>query len=450
MLREFRYLCLSLRGKSVQGIVLASNRFKAKKLIERITDKHKLKVISILQKKNFLYKVRDKTGKKVKGKQLAFSKQEVRDALTKMGYQDAKIQPALLDFKRKPPYSNILMFVQLSSFLLKEKMSYDKILRMLAEDETNPTLKETLKKIESELRKGKSGTEVFSRYTDVFGRFPAYMLGLATKSGNMAEVYESTALFMQRTADYRKSLRKAFMSPVLTVIFVIAACLYYIISIFPATANMFSKYGMEVPPMTAATLSMSNFIGANFWWILFIFAIPIICIIAWWRTPNGKVWRDKFLIRLPVIGHLLHKTSIEIFFRVFSAIYTGAENNIETLRASASACQNAYIEKNINKITIPRMLKEGMSLVPALEIAGVFNTMTLNRLRTGAEVGNILQAAKQISLFYEKETQTKMEGLIASIQGFIGVFIAIVIVLLTVVSMEVAFVSPPTPGVTGM
>jgi len=68
-------------------------------------------------------------------------------------------------------------------------MTYDKILRMLADEETNPTLKATLKKIESELKKGKEGTEVFNRYADVFGKFPAYMLGLATKSGNMAEVY---------------------------------------------------------------------------------------------------------------------------------------------------------------------------------------------------------------------------------------------------------------------
>jgi type IV pilus assembly protein PilC len=151
------------------------------------------------------------------------------------------------------------------------------------------------------------------------------------------------------------------------------------------------------------------------------------------------------LIRLPVIGHLLHKSSIEIFFRVFSAIYTGAENNIETLKASAEACKNAYIEKNIKEITIPKMLK-GVSLVPALESAKVFNQATLSRLRSGAEVGNVLQSANMIAKFYEKETTYKMQNLINSIQGFIGVFIAFVIVLLTLVSAEIAFVSPPTTG----
>jgi len=57
-----------------------------------------------------------------------------------------------------------------------------------------------------------------------------------------------------------------------------------------------------------------------------------------------------------------------------------------------------------------------------------------------------MQAAKMIALFYERETSYKMQGLIDSIQTFIGAFIAIVITALTVVSAEVALVSPPTPG----
>ena len=92
------------------------------------------------------------------------------------------------------------------------------------------------------------------------------------------------------------------------------------------------------------------------------------------------------------------------------------------------------------------MLKEGKSLVPALAEADVFNQSTLSRLKTGTESGNILQSAQQIATFYEKETTYKMENIIQSIQVFIGMFIAIVITALTIVSSEVAMISPTTPG----
>ena len=148
------------------------------------------------------------------------------------------------------------------------------------------------------------------------------------------------------------------------------------------------------------------------------------------------------LIHLPLIGHLLQKCSIEIFFRVFAAIYSGSENNIDTLTAAAEACRNAYIENGVKNVAIPLMLKEGMGLIPALIKADVFNQSTINRLKSGTEAGNILSSAKQISSFYEQETTYKMEVLIESVQSIIGAFIAIVITLLTIVSSEIALVQP--------
>ena len=446
MKKDYRYHGVDRSGRNVQGIVIAGNLAEAKKEINKIAQRLQLQISKIEPKRKFFYTITLPTGKKIKGKQEAFTKQEVARALANIGYKNAKIEPVLFDLAFKPPTSSILMFVNLSSFMLKEKMSYDRILRMLSDEEKNPVLRETLKKIEAELKKGKEGTEVFKRYEDVFGKFPAYMLGLATKSGNMAEVYDATAKFMERDQEYKKSLRQAIMTPMLTVIFMLIAVGYYIMVIFPKTARLFLKFKMKLPPMTKATLQMSNWLEVNWWWILLLFVIPSLVIYLWWRTPKGKIWRDKFLINLPVIGHLLHKSSIEIFFRVFAAIYSGAENNIETLTASAEACRNAYIENGVKEIAIPLMLKEGKSLVPALSKANVFNKGTLSRLKAGSETGNILQSAKQISAFYEKETTYKMQGLIMSIQGVINVFIAIVITALTIVSSEIAMIQPPVQG----
>jgi type IV pilus assembly protein PilC len=226
----------------------------------------------------------------------------------------------------------------------------------------------------------------------------------------------------------------------------LGAVIYYVVSVFPATATLFIRFGLDVPPMTKATMELSDFLTGNWVWVLVIILGPIIAIMLWFRTGKGSLFRDKTMIQLPVLGPLLHKTSIEIFFRVFAAIYAGAENNIETLRASAEACRNKWMEQGVKDVAIPMMLRDGASLVPALAASKVFNKNTLNRLRSGAETGNVLASAGQIARFYEQETTYKMNNLIMSIQNFIGAFIGIVITALTIVSSEIAMVSPPTPG----
>jgi type IV pilus assembly protein PilC len=79
-----------------------------------------------------------------------------------------------------------------------------------------------------------------------------------------------------------------------------------------------------------------------------------------------------------------------------------------------------------------------------MEAAGVFTRTSLTRLKTGSETGNILQAAQQIATYYEAETTYKMNAMIEYIQTFVGLFISIAITWLTVVSAEIATVSPPT------
>lgn len=260
----------------------------------------------------------------------------------------------------------------------------------------------------------------------------------------MAEVFDATCKFIERDLEIRKNIKKAVISPMFAVIATLGATIYYVIDIFPATAELFLKYNMPLPPLTMKTLDASKWL-ADFWWILALaFVIPVVAIWRWWQTPKGKIWRDQHIIKLPLVGHLIHKSSIEIYFRVFGTIYGGAGDNIETIRTAAEACRNAWMEDRIKRITIPLMLKEGEAFVPAMEAAGVFTRTSLTRLKTGQETGNILQSAQQIATYYEAETTYKMLAIIEYIQTIVGFIVAIAIVFLTVVSAEIATISPPT------
>ena len=176
-----------------------------------ITAKNRKDAISILSSKGIIinnlepkrtynYYITLPSGRKIRGQKVAFKAEELRDAFVKHGYTKVRVEPVLLDIKFKAPQDNIMQFVNLSSFMLQEEMVYDKILELLAEEEANPTLRMSLKTIQAELKKGREGEEVFKEQEHVFGKFPAYMLGLATKSGNMAEVYKATAKFIERDA----------------------------------------------------------------------------------------------------------------------------------------------------------------------------------------------------------------------------------------------------------
>lgn len=446
MILEYRFKGFSPQGKPVQGTFSVGTKKEAKQYVAMLTAKYQVRIESLEKKRDYLYQVKVPGRKPFKGRQSAFAKEEVAAALTKMGYKDFTINPVLFDMPTSVSTADVMMFIKLSATMLRDKMNFGKILEMLAEEQTNRAMKEALLQIESQLKAGAEGREVFMHFTHVFGKFPAFMLGLATRSGNMADVFEATSKFIERDLEIKKNIKKTLISPMFAILATIAAVVYYVVKIFPETAKLFIKYNMPLPPLTKGTLELSEWLAKTWWIGLILILLPIIAVWQWWRTPAGKIWRDKHIIKMPLIGHLIHKSSIEIYFRVFGVIYAGAGDNIETIRTSAEACRNAWMEDRIKRVTIPLMLKEGEAFVPAMEAAGVFTKTTLTRLRTGQETGNILQAAQQIAGYYEAETTYKIATLVEYIQTLVGLFIAIAVSFLTIVSAEIATISPPTVG----
>lgn len=439
---DFRLKAISAKGKVIQTEFEADSKKEAEKKVERISRNNGIKVKSIDKKQTYIYKVKKGAKDAIKGEQEAYSKEELEKALVKLGYKVESIQKKWFDFKGGVPQKEVVSFIRLCADLLNQQLSFDEILNLLYEDTQNKRMKEVIKQIQKDLKDGKEGDEVYGKHEDVFGKFAAYMLSVASTSGNMAQVFESTAKFMERDAEFKKSLRRSLMMPAVTVLAVIGVLLFYIGYIFPATAELFVEFDIQLPPMTDATLQFSYWLQSNWVEIVLSFVIPISAFIYFVKTPKGKMWLDRNIIKVPVIGDLLHKTSIEIFSRVFYTLYSGSGQNIEVIKIAAEACRNKYMEKQIKEVSIKMMLKEGAGLVESMEASGVFTNTALSRFKLGAESGALKDNAKQLAQYYETQTTYKMESVIDLINLFINLFIMVALIFITVVSSESALVQP--------
>lgn len=444
---EFRYIGLSLAGKPVQGILYADNRWEIKKKLQDIIKEHRININKVEKKSTFVYKVRKGNEQAITGEQRAFNKAEVQRALLNMGYQIVSINKKLFDFRMKVPIQDIVIFVRLCADLLREKFPYDEILQNLANDTTNKTLKETIREIHKDLKLGKEGFQVYGKHARVLGKFTAHMLSIASTSGNMEQVYDSTAKYLTRDAEFKKSIRSALFMPVVVLVAIIATFIFYLMYIFPQMAGMITKYNIEIPPITKACMGLNAFLQNNILILLAVVVIPAGLAVRYFQTPKGKVLLHKFIISLPVIGSLLHKSSIEIFARVFHALYSGSGENINVIKTAASACRNSYIEQKVNDFVIPTMLREGKSFTECLEKTGVFPANAIHRFRSGEESGTLRKSALQLADYYEKETTHKMTRVVDFVNLGVSVLVTVLILILTIISSEIGMVSPSTGNI---
>lgn len=238
---DLRFTAEKANGQSLVGTLSANSVSEGKKKIQQLANRNQLTIRKIERKTTFLYRAKKGNDKPIKGEQKAFNKKEVEDALARLGYRVLSVNKKLFDFQKKPPTADIVTFVKISAELLDQKLAYSEILTLLINDTENKTLKETLKEINNDLKKGADSEATFLKYQSVFGKFTAYMLGLASKSGNMTEIYKATAKFLERRQEFKKNLRSALITPLVTVFVLFLAVLFYVGYIFPRRRNYLSS-----------------------------------------------------------------------------------------------------------------------------------------------------------------------------------------------------------------
>jgi len=443
---EFKFTAEKPGGQTISGALSANSFREGRKKIHRLAEKNRLKIKAIEKKSTFFYKVKRGNEKPLRGEQKAFTKKEVEEALTRLGYQVLSVNKKFFELNRKPPTAEIVTFVKISAELLDQKLAYGEILTLLINDTQNKTLRDTLKEINNELKKGADSEVTFLKYQTVFGKFTAYMLGLASKSGNMTEIYKATAKFLERRQEFKKNMRSALITPAVTILVLFLAVLFYVGYIFPETAKLFVKFGIELPPMTAFTLHVSDFLVNNTLLVAAVTLLPPIFLWRFAKTKKGGMLFDEWILKIPVIGTLIHKTLIEVYCRVFYTLYSGSAESIEPIRIAAEATGNQYFEDRVKNIAIPMMIKKGTGITDAFAASGVFTETALSRLHSGEETGTIKNTSLQLANYYESETVYKLKNFIELVQVVIAMIIMVVMIMLTLVSAETATVRPPTPG----
>jgi len=441
-MREFRFTGLNIAGDPVRGTVYAPSMRKALRRVEDLASKHEFQARETEERRAFLYKVKDPQGNVVKGTQWAYNEEEVRSALTRVGLEVLSVEKRLLHINIPPSSTDLVLFVRLAANMLRRQLPFDEVLTLLIADTSNSQLKQVLRDLNSDLKGGMDARHAFLKQQHVLGKFTAYMLGLAATSGNMAEMFEATALYLERKDKFKKAVRSALITPAITAFAAIAAFIWYVWYIVPSYARLFQQYNVELPPLTTASLWFADWMDVNGWWVAILTLAAIVAFVLWSRTTRGRFWLHKQMIRIPILGPLLQKMNLEVFSRVFAVLYSGSGEGEEVMKVAAEATGNTYIEHQVKTITVPMMMAAGADLIKSMERSGVFTPMLLARFRSGAETGAVREAADEMADFYQREVDLKFETLVETIKTVIAILISFLVLILTIISAESALISP--------
>jgi type IV pilus assembly protein PilC len=191
--------------------------------------------------------------------------------------------------------------------------------------------------------------------------------------------------------------------------------LMYVIPQFKTT---FESFGAELPAFTQLYVSLSEFVLANWWWMLGVaLASGFGFVFAYKASTNLQRTVDRLGLKIPVIGMILHQSAISRFARTLALTFKAGVPLVEALDTVAGATGSINYDEATAKIRDD--VAVGYSLNLAMKQVGIFPPMVVQMVGIGEESGALDTMLFKVAEFYENEVNNSVDALTSLMEPFI-------------------------------
>mgnify|MGYP000170968928 CR=1 FL=1 len=386
---------------------------------------------------NFRYKSRNQQGQLVEGEHEANSSEQVADYLVGRGLipldiQERNAEPSSLAlqelFARRISLEELVIFSRQMYSLMQAGIPVMRAIAGLRDSASNKMMVDALAGVLSDLESGRTLSSAMAKQPRVFSQIVVSLVHVGENTGQLDKAFLQLAEYLEKEQETRKQIKSAMRYPSFVLVFLAAAVTILNIKVIPVFAQMFDKFGVELPWTTRALLTTSSFF-VNYWpHMLVVILGLIIWLKVWLNSEQGRLSWDRNKLKIPFVGSIIERALLARFGRSFAMMIAAGVPLLQGLSLIAEAVDNAYMAKKINQMNSG--IRSGESLLRVSSQSELFNPLVLQMIAVGEETGRIEQLMGSMAQFYEREVDFDLKSLTAKIEPvLISVVAGMVLIL---------------------
>ncbi len=375
---------------------------------------------------SFLWEGRDKTGKQMKGEIRAKGEAMVNATLRRQGIIVSKIQKQRSARQKKITEKDIALFTRQLATMMKAGVPLLQSFDIVGKGHSNPAVTRLLMNVKADVETGSSLSQAFRKYPLYFDGLFCNLIGAGEQAGILESLLDRLATYKEKILAIKSKIKSALFYPaaIIVVAFLITAII--MIFVIPAFKKLFSSFGADLPAPTLIVMKISDFFVA-YWWAIFgsLGAGIYSFFYTWKRSIKMQQTMDRMLLKVPVFGELIRKSSIARWTRTLSTMFAAGVPLVESLDSVAGAAGNHVYAEATKKIQIE--VSSGTSLTNAMQNSGVFPNMVLQMVAIGEESGALDSMLSKVADFYEAEVDDAVDALSSLMEPIIMVVLGTLI-----------------------
>jgi general secretion pathway protein F len=307
-------------------------------------------------------------------------------------------------------------------------------LQSLSAQVDDPESRRVLVDLQENIRSGMSLARAVEAQPEMFPELYASMVRAGEESGTLPLSLSRLADHLEDQARTINRVRSALTYPLLMASVAGLVVVFLLSFVVPKIVGVFTNLGQALPLPTRVLIAVSNLFAAGWWVLLLLLGILVVAGRRYLATDRGKWARDALLLRLPILGRIVHMAALSRFARTLSTMVAGGIPIDRALRIVAPVVGNAVIAKRIEAAAA--RVVEGTSLSEALRQHAEIPPTLIQMVAVGEESGKLDYLLEKMGEAIDGEVEARlsralslMEPVIILLMGTIVAYIVISILL---------------------
>ncbi|KRD77485.1 type II secretion system F family protein [Lysobacter sp. Root983] len=378
----------------------------------------------------FVWEGKDKRGVVMKGEQSAKNANMLRAELRRQGITPGTVKPKgkpLLGGagKRITP-RDIAIFSRQIATMMKSGVPIVTSLEIMAGGQKNPKMKTLINTIRADLEGGSSMHEALSKHPVQFDELYRNLVKAGESAGVLETVLDTVASYKENIESLKGKIKKALFYPATVVAVAILVSAILLIFVVPQFQKTFESFGAELPAFTLMIIGASDFMIAYWWAVLFVvIGIGVGFIMAKNRSPAFAHFLDRMMLKIPVVGQILHNSAIARFARTLAVTFKAGVPLVEALDTVAGATGNVVYESAVRRIRDD--VSVGYQLNMSMKQVNLFPHMVIQMTAIGEEAGALDTMLFKVAEFYEEEVNNAVDALSSLLEPLIMMVLGVIV-----------------------
>jgi|SRR6185295_8036233 len=322
---------------------------------------------------------------------------------------------------KKIKTEDFLLFNQQMSALLRAGLPILQAIGILRKRVSNEHLRLILEDVEAKVRSGQALSKAFAAQGDAFPRIYIASILAGERAGTLDEVLLRYVSYQKTITEARRKIKKSLAYPAVLVGASIVLVMVLSTYVIPQFMKLYSGVGaQELPSITIAVVSISEFVSKNLIWMVPTAIGALIFIFVWRRTPTGRLTIDRWILRTPVAGETVRQMTIAQFTRSLATLLAGGITLPESVEIASESITNRAL--SLASSGVLTGIREGRPFTESLEASGWISELATDMIGVGERSGALREMLDEVANFYDSEIDVRLNTITTFIEPIILVF----------------------------